>query len=602
MKKTDKKNIEDILALTPMQEGMLYHYLKDPGTHHYFEQLSLDIPGAVDFKFFEQAWNVVVQNNQMLRTVFRWDKVENPVQIILKQHPFNARYYDFPGKDSEKKEKWIEKIKTKDRNETFDLNDVPFRVTLCKINESKYEMIISNHHILYDGWSNGIILEEFFQAYEAQFKSLKTKPPVKAKYKEFVKWIQSRDKEKQGKFWREYLNGFDARTELSIKSQKAKEPVCGETYHIEFDKGFKDKLEGFVKRYKLTLATLFYGAWGILLQRYNNCADVLFGTTVSGRSAAIEGIENTVGLFINTLPLRVKEVPGDNAKDLLERVTNAVKMREAVENTPLVEIKAYIDSNSKLASNEELFDSIVVIENYPLASRLLQPKGQLTFESYSMFEMTHYDLTVGITIFDTIDVDFNYNKTVLDRESIVRMSCHFKCIVENIVNQPMGKISDIEMITGEEKKHVLLEFNCTGADNPKDTTIHRLFEEQVERTPDNTAIFGPLPMKYRTYLTYMTYISYRELNKRSGRLARVLHEKGVAPDTIVGIMMERSLEMIVGIMAILKSGGAYLPIDADYPEERINYMLADSKAHMLLIDNPSRHFNCQLPIVNCQLS
>jgi hypothetical protein len=432
MKKLDKKNIEDILALTPMQEGMLYHYWRDPGSDYYFEQLSLEIPGAVDFKFFEQAWNFVIQNNQMLRAVFRWQKVENPVQIILKQHPLNPRYYDFPGKDSEKKEKWIEKIKTKDRNETFDLNDVPFRVTLCKINESNYEMIISNHHILYDGWSNGIILEEFFEAYEAQLKSLKTKPPVKAKFKEFAKWIQSRNKEKQGKFWREYLKGFDTRTELSIKSQRAKEPVCvecGGKYNIVFDNDSKDKLERFIKRYKLTLATLFYGAWGILLQKYNNCSDVVFGTTVSGRNAKIKGLENTVGLFINTLPLRVKEFPSDTALGLLARVNNAVKMREAYENTPLVEIKAYLDIESKSDSKEELFDSIVVIENYPLSRRLMQPEGELSLESYSVVEMTHYDLTVGIKIFDTIEVDFNYNKVVMDRERIARMACHFKCCI-----------------------------------------------------------------------------------------------------------------------------------------------------------------------------
>ncbi|MGD2089138.1 MAG: amino acid adenylation domain-containing protein, partial [Candidatus Aminicenantes bacterium] len=584
MGKLDKKNIEDILALTPMQEGMLYHYLKDPGSHYYSEQLSLDISGALDFKFFEQAWNSVVQNNQLLRTVFRWEKVENPVQIILKQHPLNVRYHDLPGEENEKKEKWIEKIKTNDRNETFDISDVPFRVTLCKINENKYKMIISNHHILYDGWSNGIILKEFFEAYETRFKSYQTKPPVKAKFKEFSKWIQTRDKEKQGKFWREYLKGFDTRTELSIKSQRAKEPVCvkcGGTYDIVFDHDSKDKLESFVKRCKITMTTLFYGAWGILLQKYNNCSDIVFGTTVSGRNAKIKGLENTVGLFINTIPLRVKEFPSDTALGLLARVNNAVKMREAHENTPLVEIKSYIDSDteSELVSKEEIFDSIVVIENYPLNRRLMVPKGELSLESYSIVEMTHYDLTVGITIFDTIKVNFNYNQAVLDRDPIVRMACHFKYIVQDMISHPGGKISDIEIITEEEKKIVLYEFNNNpGADYSKDATIHRLFEEQVEITPDYIALHGCMD----AWGYEKAYITYRELNEKSDQLARILSEKGVQTDEIVGIMVKRSLEMIIGVLGILKAGGAYLPIDPDYPKERIDYMLADSGAKVLV--------------------
>jgi iturin family lipopeptide synthetase B len=161
----DKKNIENILALTPMQEGLLFHYLKDPGSNHYFEQLSLTISGEVEARLFEKAWNFVIENNDMLRAVFRWEKVENPVQIILKKHTLKPDYYDCSTlKGNELVEK-LNVIRIADRNKKFDLMEVPFRITLCKTGPGKHEMIISNHHILYDGWSNSIILREFFNTY-----------------------------------------------------------------------------------------------------------------------------------------------------------------------------------------------------------------------------------------------------------------------------------------------------------------------------------------------------------------------------------------------------------------------------------------------------
>ncbi|MGD2089904.1 MAG: condensation domain-containing protein, partial [Candidatus Aminicenantes bacterium] len=163
----DRKNTADIVALTPLQEGMLFHYLREPGSDLYFEQLSLDISGRMDIGFFEKAWNVVIETNEMLRTVFRWEKLKDPVQIHLKKHKCKLKVYDLSNKDNSQKKAALEQIKAKDRQKNFDLSRVPFRVILCKIAENKYRLIISNHHILYDGWSTGIILREFFEVYQA---------------------------------------------------------------------------------------------------------------------------------------------------------------------------------------------------------------------------------------------------------------------------------------------------------------------------------------------------------------------------------------------------------------------------------------------------
>jgi polyketide synthase PksJ len=624
MKKLDKDNIEDILALTPMQEGMLFHYLKDPGSDYYFEQLSLDISGEINIEFFETAWNFVIETNEMLRTVFRWEKVEKPSQVILKEHPCKVIFYDWSDKDSSQKKAVLEEIKDKDRRETFDLHQVPFRVILCKLDEREFEMIVSNHHILYDGWSNGIILKEFFKAYHTLCKGEQwIKPLVKTPFKEFIKWIQSQDRNKQQHFWREYLAGLETTTGLPIKKRlEGTKQVEVESYSIILEEEIRDKLDVFVKNNRGTLASVFYTAWGILLQRYCDSEDVVFGTTVSGRSAGVKGIEEMVGLFINTLPLRFRSAPGVKIMDVLPGIENLLGEREEFENTPLVDIASY----SSMGGSGSLFDTIMAIENYPRDNRLIsEGEGSLlSIDSYSMVEMTHYDLTVGIMPFNETEIKFSYKRELFDKETIESLAGHFKGIVRNMIENPEAALSRLEIISIEEKNRVLYEFNDTAVEYPGDKTIHRLFEEQVERIPDHIALVGkeegwkgrrvegkkeevpfgrinafggmaasdgypsiPVRLVQPVQPVRLVYLTYHELNEQSNRLAGRLIEKGVLADNIVGIMMERSVEMIIGILAILKSGGVYLPIDPGFPQERIDYMLKDSKAQALVVDDTS---------------
>jgi len=208
VEKLDPKSIENILALTPLQEGMLFHYLQAPRGGLYFEQLSLEISGTIDSALFEKAWNTVVRTNEMLRTVFRWEKMEKPSQIILKEHQCQLIFHDLSAKDGDQRNAELDEIKTKDREDGFDLNRVPFRVILCKLDETQYEIIISNHHIIYDGWSTGIILKEFFSAYRRLSKGEVFTPPVKPGFKEFVKWLQRQDNAKEEKSWESYLKEF----------------------------------------------------------------------------------------------------------------------------------------------------------------------------------------------------------------------------------------------------------------------------------------------------------------------------------------------------------------------------------------------------------
>jgi tyrocidine synthetase-3 len=609
MKKLDKKSIENILALTPIQEGMLFHYLKDPEGVQYSEQLCLNISGQLDIKCFERAWDVVTEANEMLRTVFRWEKLEKPAQIILKVHKCNLYVYDLTGKNSSKKKTALEEIKAKDRQKTFDLRRVPFRVILCKIAENKYQLIISNHHILYDGWSTGIILREFFDIYHALSSgNQQVKPPAKPSFKEFIQWIRTQDKIKQKQFWKEYLADFESPTGLPIKKRKAGEIKGSANYSVILPGSIKNQLEIFIKEHRVTLASFFYSTWGILLQRYCNAEEVIFGTTVSGRSAPIKGIQDMVGLFINTIPLRIKPGIGEKVKDLLCRVNNSLPIREKYESTPLVDKKEY----SQLENNVDLFDSLVVMENYPLDHDLIRKNSQLPLvvDSYSIVESSNYDLSISITVGEVIGINFIYNPTSLEKSSISRLSSQFNNIIEYILINPKNKISQIEILSAEEKKQILYDFNDTEAAYPQNKTIHGLFAAQAERTPDNIAVVAhrlhQLHEKLEgtgvlAPLSLPISITYKELERKSNQLAHGLKTNGVNPDTIVGLMLERSTEMIIGILGILKAGGAYLPIDSEYPQDRIDFMLKDSSAKFLVTaPGLSEKFE-KLSMVNCQL-
>ena len=574
MEKLDPKSIENILALTPLQEGMLFHYLQDPQSGLYFEQLCLEISGEIDAPHFEKAWNVVSETNEMLRTVFRWEKLEKPSQIILKEHKCNVIFYDLSAKECSQKKTTLAEIKEKDRRESFDLHQVPFRVILCKLDEKKYEVVISNHHILYDGWSNGVILKEFFKAYhELRRGGRSLKLPVKPPFKEFIGWIHSRDRNKQEQFWREYLAGVETPTELPIK-RRVEETTKAVDYSIILEEDIKGKLAVFVKNSRVTLAPVFYTAWGILLQKYCGSEDVVFGTTVSGRSGGLKGIEDMVGLFINTIPLRAQTPPGERIGDVVFRTDRLLREREEFENAPLVDIGSY----SSVVVGGSLFDTIVAIENYPLDNRLV-PEGEgslLSIQSYSIVEMTHYDLSVGIMLFNEIEIKFSCKQELFENGIIENLARHFKGIIQNIVENPETALSQLEIISGEEKNRILYDFNDTDAEYPKDKTIHQLFVEQVEKTPGRIALVGA------ALSVGPVSLSYRQLNEQSGRLAGLLIEKGVLADNIVGIKVDRSIEMVIGIFGILKAGGAYLPIDPHYPQERIDYMLKDSAAKILL--------------------
>nr|WP_258876039.1 amino acid adenylation domain-containing protein [Clostridium sp. CF011] len=557
--------IKNIYPLSPMQEGMLFHKLLGNDKNAYFEQSSSKIIGSLEVELFEISINKLIERYDVLRTLFIYEDKKRPLQIVLKKAKIKICFEDISSLRSSEKVIFIKEFKEKDTVKGFNLSrEISIRASIIKTDEEKYIFILSFHHIILDGWSIPIIFNELMYIYSA----LKENRPIKFKkvneYSNYIKWLEKQDKKEALLYWEKYLEDYEQQAQISQLAKSVKEvKYINSDIKFIIDKETTNKLENIARKNKATVNTVFQTIWGILLQRYNNVNDVVFGAIVSGRPAEIDGIENMAGLFINTVPVRIKSSTDKGFIGLLKEVQDANVKSKKYEYVPLAEVQ----SNTSI--KQKLIDNIMVFENYPVIEH--NKKLDFKIQMDEVVEQTNYNFNIIIGMTDEIFIKLNYNASIYDDKYVNMIAGHIKHVIKEVSENPEIKISEIDMLSEEEKTKILVEFNDTKAEYPKDKTIHELFEEQVEKSPDNIAV-----------VLEDKKLTYRELNEKANSLARILREKGVEPDSIVGIMVERSLEMMIGIMGILKAGGAYLPIDLSHPKERIEYMLMDSEVKVLL--------------------
>jgi len=579
-----KADVKDIYSLSPMQQGMLFHYLADEKSSIYFEQLSIRIVGDIDPRLLEQAFTILTRRHDILRTVFVYKSSEKPRQVVLKHRDAPVYFEDISHLEEEKKAACIEQLKNKDREKGFNLSaDVLLRYTVIKVSDTLYELLWSFHHIIMDGWSNAILIKEWLSLYQGLKEGRSMDLPAVVPYSRYIKWLETQDKQEGLDYWKYYLEGYDSRSSIP----KTRKPfydgqVEQESFKFEFDPVSTRALIKMSTRNNVTLNTLFLAIWGVLLQIYNNTEDVVFGAVTSGRSADINGIEEMIGLFINTIPVRVRGEGGQEFITLVKRLQTELNQSRKYEHLPLAEIQA----GSLLKAN--LLDHIVAFENYPLAEELaaLFDKGRLGFylQKIENVEWSNYDMNIVLVPGETLAVRLLYNALVYDRSTLIKIESHLKQIAVQVISDWGMKPKDLTILTESEKKQILVEFNNTTVEYPMAKTVHQLFEEQVERTPDRIALVD------------QCHMTYRQLNEKSNRMGSQLITGGVETETIVAINVRRSIEMMIGILGILKAGGTYLPIDPDYPADRIQFMLKDSNAKILI--NKSESPRQRHPIKN----
>lgn len=588
----NKENIKNIYALTPLAAGMLYHYLYDPGSTAYFQQMCFTITGRLDLKVFEASWNEIVSRHDVLRTVFVYKGVPEPLQIVLKKRQMDFRYVDMSAVNPVD----LETFKLRDRNSTFNLTkDTPMRVTVLYMGQDLFEVIWSFHHILMDGWCVGIIQQEFFEIYSALISGNDITLPPAAQYRVYIKWLKKRNAEAAAQYWKGRLNGYWQVASLPWRKQDyGTKPYLLKTVTAETDKPVS--LSKLASDLGITAASVIKALWAVLLGKYNSVFDVVFGQVVSGRPAEIPSIEKMIGLFINTIPIRATFSAAESFEVLARRIHNESIQDQTNEHYSLADIAASHPVKTTL------FDHILVFENYPVSNAgdgAVLP-GDVKVRPSGFFEQTNYPLEVSILTGNTIRFRFSFDANVYDEHDIDATIGHLLQLAQCVCNNPSVSLSDMPMLTREERHEILYKFNNSDAADGT-SAIHEeitasipdIFERQALLMPDKTAVIAD----GRPF-------SFSQVNMMSNRLARHLRTvSGVRPGDLVGIMIERSEWLVAGILGILKASAAYVPIDPALPLKRILYIVGNSGCKVVVTsDRYFKELSDTIPCALCNVS
>ena len=561
--------IADILPLTPLQEGLLFHALyAAQGPDVYGVQLVLRLEGGLDAGVLEASAGALLDRHANLRAAFVHEGLRHPVQVICAAVSARWRHVDLSGLGDAEAAARLEGLLEADRGEHFDLAVAPLmRFTLIREGADRHRLAVAMHHILMDGWSLPILIRELLEIY-AHHGDARSLPGV-TPYRAYLGWLQAQDREAGQAAWRLALAGLEEGT-LVAPAARERAPLAPERHTVTLSAELTGALTRYGRQEGLTLNTLVQGAWGVLLGRLTGRDDVVFGITVSGRPPEIAGIESMVGLLINTLPLRLRLAPWQAFGDLLADLQKSQAALLAHQHLGLSEIQG-------LAGVGELFDTLVVFENYPLdQGGLAAPAGGVRLVEIGGQDATHYPLSLMAVPGERMHLRLDYRADVFERGSVEALSERLVRVLEAVVARPGEPIGSIDILAARERDTILRGWNDTAHALPA-ATLPELFAAQAARTPDAVAV-----------VFEDERLSYGELDARSNQLAHHLRGLGVGPEVIVGLCVERSPAMVIGLIGILKAGGAYLPLDPEYPAERLAFMLADADAAVLVTQTPLR--------------
>ncbi len=550
--------LEDVYPLSCTQEGMLFHTLREPASDLYFEQLCYRSPAAVDAAELRRAWEEVIERHAVLRTCIDARTARIPLQIVQETVSLDWRELDWRDLPAAGHDEALSRLLTEDRAAGFDLSAAPpCRFTLVRRGAADSWFVISHHHCILDGWSVSLLLQEVERRYRHD-----TQPQLAARpFRDAVQW-QRQQEPAAARYWRKALAGLNEATPLPASRPVPAGPDEIRTVDLVLPEALTTQLESFARRHRLTLSTLAQGAWAVLLNRYTGVEDCLFGVTVSGRAHAMKGVESMVGLLISTLPCRARAEPDKALIPWLQALQSQQIDNEQHANISLADLK----QAAQIEWSGELFQSIVVFENYPVRAAQEVP----LFEFMRAAERTNYPLTLVLSARGGLRGHLVFDARYFD-DSTARALCRdFAGILRAMTLHPGAALGAISRLSSTERETLLQRWRGP-ATSYFNGSLHELFERQAALTPEAPA----LEWEERC-------VSYASLNRMADDLAALLYKKGVAAGQRVGLFLPRSPDLIIAMLGTLKAGGAYVPMDASYPAERVRFMLQDSEAAVLI--------------------
>ncbi|MET3717902.1 amino acid adenylation domain-containing protein [Pseudomonas sp. PvP001] len=557
-------DLEDLYPLSPLQQGLLFHALQGGTRSTYVNQVSVPL-SDVDGLRFAEAWERVTREHAILRAGFVWDgDLPQPLQWIHRQLPSPVQHLDWRARPGQQVRLDLAELADAQRDQGFDLRQPPLqRLLLVRLGERDYQLIWTRHHILLDGWATARMLEEVLLHYRGE-----SPVPSASAYRDYLAWLARQDGQASEAFWTDQLRHLDAPTRLADALPAVPEQPGHGDLRLHVDEATTATLTAFARRERVTLNTLVQGAWSLLLQRYTGQRSVAFGATVAGRPAALADAERMLGLFINTLPVIQAPGPQRLLGDWLRELQSLNLTLREHEHTPLFDIQRWAGQGG-----QALFDSVLVFENYPVDSALRSGSG-VRFGQVISRETTHYPLTVVIHAGDTLNVQLSYLLSAFAADSVARIGEHLRNLLLTMAAPALDtaslRLGDLRLLDAVQQRQ-LSDWNATDIRYPSYPSLPALIADQVRATPDALAlVHGD------------TRLSYAELDARANQLAHWLQGQGVGPDVPVAVCAERSVELMVALLGVIKAGGAYLPLDPEHPRERLQGMLEDSGSPLLL--------------------
>lgn len=551
----NKNNIRDIYRLTSLQQGMLFHSLSAPGSGVYVEQVACPAPGLIDHKLWQQAWSLLLAGYPILHSAIAWEGLEHPQQVVMRKAQLEVVEIDAAADDDAVFTARLEALRRADAARGFDLRTAPLlRQTLLHRRDASV-VFWTYHHILLDGWSAFILLGEALSAYMALSEGRTWQPRPAAHYRDYLRWLKERDVAGAESYWRERLSGFHAATPLGLVECDSVTPdASGATVTKQLGVALALQLRNCARTLRVTVGTLAQAAWAYTLSIYSGDNDVVFGATVAGRPADLEGAEGMVGLFINTVPVRVRINPAEPARDFVARLQTELLAQRMHEHAALTEIAGW----SVVPRGRPLFDSMLAIESFPYTQ-------SVSLSDVTVWQKTNFPLALVIEPVGNMRVKALFDAGRHAPDTIARLLDHYRWVLEQLVTQldaPLGKIG----LCPPFDTAIQTTWNNRPAVGEAGIDLGELFTRQVAATPDAAAV-----------VTGDVRMSYSQLDDATRVLATRLRVAGVISGDTVAIALEPSPDMIVALIAITRLGCAYAPLDERLPPVRLAEMVSDLK-------------------------
>ncbi|MGH6649419.1 amino acid adenylation domain-containing protein, partial [Aquabacterium sp.] len=563
-------NVEDLYPLAPMQQGLLLHTLANPGSGMYLMQDRYRFDSEIDVERFTQAWDRVVDHHDILRTGFIWQTDGTPLQLVHRQVPSAVEYIDWLGMDEDEVEHRIAQLLKDELTRGFDMAQPPLtKIRLIRVRTNLFHAVQSFHHILMDAWCRSLLLQVFFHHYDASGDG--AQEPVRPRpFRDFIAWLQEQDDELSRRHWKQELAGFTAVTPIPYqRHQASRDGVAAVSNAIaSLTAAQSEALQLFAHHHQLTVNTIVQGAWAALLARLAQADEVLFGVTVAGRPLELSGIQDTVGLFINTIPLRVQLPAPDTLVVgwLRGLLAKNLSLRQH-EHLPLVEIQAMSD----LPRHRDIFDSIFVFENAPVDAQVAAKAGDLGVAFESNRTHTNYPMTVVVVPRQQLEIELSYDARLFASRDVERLLASLCQVLVQMTARPDVAFHELSVLPASHQDALLAQ--CTGADRayPFEHGYIGLFRDQVRSHPTRTAA------RCRGQS-----LTYAELDQASSMIGRSLRDHGIGQDAVVALYVDRGLPLLSLVLGSFQAGAAYLALDRKHPPQRTAAVLASSRAPVVV--------------------